>query len=339
MGDLDDDDIPSDSAPSNRLPSPSPPSSSSSLCSSNIVVVTPTSSYRELPENDSHKFSFQHVPESDYDRKEMIALNRALSSKTIYSNVSKSTSHQIEMDVGRTLIHSFGFTHEATADAALRRMLYVYSAHDSEVGYCQGMNFVAGFLLSHWHDEIPAYWMFHKLMLAPAPGPRLRRMFTQDMYRLKLSLFEFFHLFHKCLPSLFDRFNFELDSPIAPELYCTSWFATLFANRSIPRETVSRIWDMFITDRWKAIHRVGLAILKLSQSHLESLNYEGTVQFLSHFPDQTIFEPDRLIHTAMQFKVTNRMLHDLEAKFAVRAHRQEQAERRRREQFQASQQQ
>ncbi len=52
---------------------------------------------------------------------------------------------------------------------------------------------------------------------------------------------------------------------IPPELYATEWFMTLFTYRGIPLSCAARIWDVFLVDGWKAVHRVALAILYLSQ--------------------------------------------------------------------------
>lgn len=42
--------------------------------------------------------------------------------------------------------------------ASLRRVLKAYSLHDPDVGYCQGMNFIAGMLLTIVTEE-EAFWM------------------------------------------------------------------------------------------------------------------------------------------------------------------------------------
>ena len=41
--------------------------------------------------------------------------------------------------------------------AALREVLFAYSALDTEVGYCQGMNFIAALLLRHFPQEVRAF--------------------------------------------------------------------------------------------------------------------------------------------------------------------------------------
>ena len=235
----------------------------------------------------------------------------------LLASLPSETRHQINIDVPRTLIHYHAFDDEANAQQKLGRILFGYAMHDKAVGYCQGMNFVAAFILAHMPTELDTYWTFYTLMKREKPYPNLRHMYINKMYRLKLALFEFVELFHRLLPQLFDRFHFQFETQVAPEYYVTPWFATLFTSRNIPVATLLRIWDIFFIDRWKAIHRIGLAILKLAEPRLQQLDFEGTVEYLTRFPDQSIFEPDRLIATAMSFKVTNRMLHELENRFIV----------------------
>jgi hypothetical protein len=47
---------------------------------------------------------------------------------------------------------------EPIGKQALRRILRSYSLYDKEVGYCQGMNFVAGMLLTFMSEE-EAFWL------------------------------------------------------------------------------------------------------------------------------------------------------------------------------------
>jgi hypothetical protein len=42
--------------------------------------------------------------------------------------------------------------------ASLRRVLRAYSCYDREVGYCQGMNFIAGMFLTFTSEE-DAFWL------------------------------------------------------------------------------------------------------------------------------------------------------------------------------------
>ena len=47
---------------------------------------------------------------------------------------------------------------EKGGQAALRRVLKAYSLFDREIGYCQGMNFIAGMFLTQVSEE-ESFWL------------------------------------------------------------------------------------------------------------------------------------------------------------------------------------
>lgn len=56
----------------------------------------------------------------------------------------------VAFNVGRTFpAHPFFSTDFKYGQTQLYNILHTYSVHDKQVGYCQGMNFVAGTLLTH----------------------------------------------------------------------------------------------------------------------------------------------------------------------------------------------
>lgn len=216
---------------------------------------------------------------------------------------------EIERDIARTLIHYDAFATEEEAIQALNGVLQAYSVHDSDVGYTQGLNFVAAFLLMRLPIE-DAYWLLYTLMVSPRF--HLRVLYLHGLPGLKVCQFQFQQLFQLHHPRL--AAHFEKHGVVA-DLYTTEWFMTLFTYRAIPPETSARIWDTFLADGWKAIHRAGLAILSISEHTLLQYEFEGIVQYLKFFPDQGIFDAELLVNTACYFKVTNRMLQKLSDRF------------------------
>jgi hypothetical protein len=72
------------------------------------------------------------------------------------------TLKSINKDICRTFPHHELFV-EVSGQLSLFNVLKAYSNYDSEVGYCQGMNFIAGALLMHL-DEEKAFWTFVSIM-------------------------------------------------------------------------------------------------------------------------------------------------------------------------------
>lgn len=75
----------------------------------------------------------------------------------------------------------------------MKNVLRAYAAYDPEVGYCQGMNFLAGMLLLYLPVESDAFGALVILMKERG----LRDLYTEDMSFLEANAFENF---------LFERF-------------------------------------------------------------------------------------------------------------------------------------
>jgi hypothetical protein len=74
------------------------------------------------------------------------------------------------------------------------------------------------------------------------------------------------------------------------------------------------MWDIWLVERsFKIFFRVGTAILFLSQPILLNHELEGMMTYLNTIPDATLLKPDILIACALNIKVTNRMLQEIEA--------------------------
>ena len=230
----------------------------------------------------------------------------------MYYKLSEQVGKQhgeIGRDGDRTLIHHASFVDDDEAVRVLTRLLRAYAIHDPGVGYTQGMNFLAGFLLTQLVEE-EAYWLLYHLLISPKL--KIRNLFTDGLPSLKLAQYQFQRLLEWFLPRLADHFH---KHHITTDLYITEWVMTLFTYKHIPPETSARIWDIFLLDGWKFLFRIGLAILSLAQPALLSLEFEGMVQYLKFYPDQAIFVPEILLNKAHTFKITNRLLHRLALQF------------------------
>ena len=68
--------------------------------------------------------------------------------------------------VKQRVTNSLDSTLTPGGQAALRRVLRAYSYHDRDVGYCQGMNFIAGMFLTQLSEE-EAFWLLVGRSLCP----------------------------------------------------------------------------------------------------------------------------------------------------------------------------
>jgi len=218
-------------------------------------------------------------------------------------------AESVKKDAHRTLIHYDAFDDVASAEKALTNVLLAYSVHDPQVGYCQGMNFVAAFLLTKMSEE-DAYWTLYTVMNLPRLN--LRKFFLPDLSQLHVCKYQFRHLCQWFLPKLHQHF---LEHEIHSDIH-TEWFMTSFTFSGFPRETAARIWDLMLVDGFKVVHRVALAILYRSQEALLELDFEGIIHFLRQVEkDMNILDPDELMRCALRFDVSDELLEHLERQY------------------------
>jgi len=103
----------------------------------------------------------------------------------VLQDVQSTVVETIVKDVGRTFPNLKPFATEK-GRRSLQNVLLAYAAYDPEVGYCQGMNFLAGLLLLYLPDEEIAFGALVTLMKERG----LRDFYTEDMGLLEVDHFK-----------------------------------------------------------------------------------------------------------------------------------------------------
>jgi len=188
---------------------------------------------------------------------------------------------QIKKDIGRTFPKSIKkkYFHNIKLDLNLFRILKALAIKDPEVGYCQGMNFIAGFLLivSNFNELEAFYMMLSLLNYTGENDFGIRGFYTMDFPLLKLYLFIFQYFFTKKLPALKAYFD-KLDIP--DELWISKWIQTLFTI-VLPYDAVKRVWDFVLTNGLDFIISFSIAYLKFLEPDLLKLN--DTIDIINFF--------------------------------------------------------
>jgi hypothetical protein len=149
----------------------------------------------------------------------------------------------------------------------LYRVLRAFSSVDKEVSYCQGMNFIAGFLLiiSDFH-EIDTFYLMLSLFSSETFKSELgiRGFFCDGFPMLNCYLYIFDHYFDKKLHTLRTHFlKLEVDNT----LWVLKWFQTLFTI-CLPIPIVCRVWDCIMSYGLEFIISFSLTILKHYETEL-----------------------------------------------------------------------
>ncbi|XP_063986457.1 TBC1 domain family member 1 isoform X1 [Diachasmimorpha longicaudata] len=171
-----------------------------------------------------------------------------------------SQQHAILIDLGRTFPnHPYFSSPLGPGQLALFNLLKAYSLLDHEVGYCQGLSFVAGVLLLHMSED-QAFFLLRHLMFRRG----LRKLYLPDMAALQLHLYQLSRLLHDRLPSIYCHFD---KHEVSPTLYAAPWLLTLFASQ-FPLGFVTRVFDLLFLESSEVIFRVALALLEEHQEQL-----------------------------------------------------------------------
>jgi hypothetical protein len=157
-------------------------------------------------------------------------------------NLPKTISDAIEVDVAR----SFNHLKEVSA-SNLNNILKSYACVNSEVlDYCQGMNFVAGFLYVIVGRREDLAFALLKAVIARYS---MHHLFDSQLPMLKLNFYQLDRLIAILLPDLHTHFK---DESINSSYFSAPYFITVFTSilqmQSHMRncEALLRLWDYFI---------------------------------------------------------------------------------------------
>jgi hypothetical protein len=188
---------------------------------------------------------------------------------------------------------------------SLFRVLRAVSSRMRGVGYCQGLNFVVATVQTVLVEEEEAFYCCLALLLRHKVG----ELFHPQFPRLSIITWQFDRLVDAFLPKLGHFFQ---EHGITSEYYAIQWFMTLYTYE-LPIETVLPILDRFLVSGWKVLHRVGLALLYSAQEELLKLDIDHLLRYLKGFVRKDFsMSATELLDIAQTFRVTNRMLAELE---------------------------
>jgi len=194
---------------------------------------------------------------------------------------------------------------EGSGQRALFNVLKVFSIMDPEVGYCQGMSFICGVLVTYL-SEVDSFWVLASLL----KSYNFRGLFLSDLPLLKHYLYRFYFLVYAYLPLLGKHFD---DQGIRPLFYCAEWFSTLYSY-NIDFELTCRIWDVLFLDGPEYLFRVGLAILKISEKDLLALKFDDIMIYLKNKTSELDFT---IISEADKFTNLDRTLAEIDQQFEL----------------------
>lgn len=233
-------------------------------------------------------FNFAPFPTEEY--------NRLCQEQTEYN-------HVIKIDLGRSFPkHPYFNSACSEGQQLMQNVLHAYAVLDKEVGYCQGLSFVAGIIVMHAKDEETAFWMFTQLL-------RLynhREVYlTVSFYHLQVRLYQLSRLLHDYYPVLHSHLQ---KYEVPPFLYAAPWFLALFASQfSIAFS--SRLMDLHFYDGGSALFKISLSLFEQYQEDILEFNtMESILNFLKvTMPSLAAKDIQVIFKRALEYNLGNKL--------------------------------
>ncbi|KAK1836574.1 hypothetical protein QBC39DRAFT_247998 [Podospora conica] len=179
---------------------------------------------------------------------------------------------------------------------SLRRVLHAFAIYNPRIGYCQSLNFLAGFLLLFVETEEQAFWLLNVITRVYLPGTH-----EMSLEGSKVDLGVLMQSLKDSLPGVWRQIGGDELDPHpttkrfrprrgttkassakhaaadadpnrlpAITLCMTAWFMSCFIG-TLPTETVLRVWDVFFYEGSRTLFRIALAVFKLAESEIKAV--------------------------------------------------------------------
>jgi hypothetical protein len=174
--------------------------------------------------------------------------------------------HDIQMDTPRTLTNNVYFRKDKNQNA-LATLLGCFAIRNKDIGYCQGFNIIAGYLLLAMPTTEQAFWVFCFLIEKVLPTSYFTA--EQDWQGPRADTIVLRHYIRTLLPRLGTHLD-ELDV-VDEQTVPINWFLTAFAS-TLSVEALFRVWDVVLgvpgQNQQVFLLHVAIALLKLNEDEL-----------------------------------------------------------------------
>lgn len=176
----------------------------------------------------------------------------------------------IEEDLHRTYSELALFRYGQKLYQPLKNVLLAYSLLRPDVGYVQGMSYVAASLMLHLGSEIETLTVFSNLMQRE---DMIHDFYSFEMERVNIVFHIFIRLMKDKLPNLYEVFQ---QTGLSCSIFLFEWVVALYSNIFSPSVS-SRIWDNLFYYGEFYIIKTGLAICHCLDQQVSDGSFEMVV--------------------------------------------------------------
>lgn len=158
-------------------------------------------------------------------------------------NHDTEIAEAIKIDLPRTFPNNIFF---GSIQSQLYNILIGYSNYDRRVGYCQGLNYIAGLLLLVCKDEEVTFWLLKHFLQEVTKDYHIK-----SMSGLIKDIGVMVQLIRINVPEVYEHVR---RIGLSWTVILTKWFICIYAE-VLPTETVLRVWDCIFSEGHKVCYR------------------------------------------------------------------------------------
>jgi len=220
----------------------------------------------------------------------------------IYLIGKEETVNIIEPDLARTFTFLSFFKDEGPLNQPLRNLLQTYCFYRPDMGYIQGMSYLAAHFLLYM-DEFTAFMGFCNLLRRPF----FLAFMSMDHERIQQRHAIFLQLFLEHEPELHRHFEEHM---MLPDSYFLDWALSLFCKK-LDIKVCSRIWDIVLLYGEVEIYKAAVAVLRCLSSRLLKLDMEQLHKQIKILPKK--IGANQLLTAMKNVRVSKKMLEKIES--------------------------
>ena len=232
----------------------------------------------------------------------------SLTTKKLYTKYIKQTLDKeksinlIDLDIERTFSSLGVFKNESQLGNNLREILRIFVVARPDIGYVQGLSYIAGTLLMQM-DKFLSFVCFMNIILSPNILP----FYRLDEINIKKRLDLFNEIFKLNLPKAYLHFQ---ENEVFPEHYLLEWFMTLF-TRNLNIELALRIWDIYMIEGIFVLYKTAIVIFLLDEKKILSMDFGEIMNFLKNL-DKNNYDEDKFVEELNKVKLNDKIVNKIQ---------------------------
>lgn len=197
---------------------------------------------------------------------------------------------------------------------ALYRVLGKFSSMYPKVGYCQGMNYIVGFLLMISGSEESEVFSF---FIHLCEEFSLFECFSEEMQGLHKKMWMFDKLLKKFSPELSNHF---VAQELTEDMWIFKWFLSLYTT-VFDLKSIPVVWGFILVRGPRGIFELGLGILSLLKNELLKSDLSEILQIFEELGSGKL-KPEKIKSAARKYKIKSTKFEKLQRDHRVFAEKQ-----------------